>query len=227
MGMIVLMPTEQSPDTWNWTRSAQLEDGTRIHILRLKNEPAEIVLAEAWLAFLKTNMIRTIWHGQKMTLRALIDWAMVKNVDGSDHNVVLGCFVQDKTGLHVAGLGFITTITKIGWSAPALYKSEVGFGFLPFVHRTRLPVEFAEMMIDWGFETLNLAAMYGTTPTPNVLACRFAKRLGFSIIGVAPLYGSWTNEDGTIVPCDCQIEVMTREQWFASSKALEAELVEV
>jgi RimJ/RimL family protein N-acetyltransferase len=130
--------------------------------------------------------------------------------------VVIGCLIQNGTGLKVAGFGTIATITPLGKvnDAPR-FKCEVGFAFLPDVHRSTTPMDFAGMMIDWGFSSLNMEVMYGTTPKPNKLACRFAERVGFTVAGTLPLYGPWMGEDGQVGPCDYQVAALTREQWLA------------
>jgi RimJ/RimL family protein N-acetyltransferase len=215
---------------WNWTDSKKLEDGTILHILRMdKSAVSEIMMARIWIALSTAKLLHIVWPGHVPTLRWLLDWATDANADGSPRNVVIGCLIQNGEKLDIAGFGTIATITFLGnIKEQPRFKAEVGFAFLPFAHRTMLPYQFAEMMIDWGFRTLNLQVLYGTTPKPNKMACRFAERVGFQVVGVLPVYGPWMKEDGTIEPCDYQSAVMTREQWGLAKNMIHAEdLVEV
>jgi RimJ/RimL family protein N-acetyltransferase len=224
---------DQTPDSiaaaWNWTKSVQLEDGTQLHILRLQGGViAEVTLARIYLGLADAKLLQVVWPGEVPSLSWWMRWVSEKRPDGGPLNVILACFVQKGTELTIAGFGSIATITYLGQiNGEPRYKSEVGQAFLPTVHKTRLPFEFADLMINYCFEALKNECIYGTTPKPNVLACRFAERVGLEVVGVLPVYGPWTHENGSVVPVDYQVACMTREQWAARQELKTREAVGV
>jgi RimJ/RimL family protein N-acetyltransferase len=220
---------DETATAWNWTKSVQLEDGTKLHILRLRGGAvAEATLARIYLSLADAKLLQVVFPGEVPSLSWWLGWMSEKNPDGSSRNVILACFVQKGTELTIAGFGSIGTITLIGQiGGEPRFRSEVGFAFLPNFHKTRLPLEFADLMIDFCFEGLSNAVIYGTTPKPNILACRFAERVGLEVVGVLPLYGTWMKEDGSTFLCDCQVAALTRDKWESSQRVGAAEKVGV
>jgi RimJ/RimL family protein N-acetyltransferase len=220
--------TDPTAAAWNWTKSVQLEDGTKLHILRLQGGLiAEVTLAKIYIALAEAKLLQVVWPGGAVTLSWWMQWMSEKNADGTARNVILTCFVQKDASLEVVGFGSIGSITLLGWiNGEPRYKSEVGFSFLPSVHRSRIPYEFGEMMADYAFEGLRNEVIYGTTPKRNVMACRYAERVGLKVLGVLPIYGPWTNEDGSMEPCDYQVAALTREQWEKARQPESREMVE-
>jgi RimJ/RimL family protein N-acetyltransferase len=197
----------------DFDKSQRLQDGTAIMILRLRGPAAQPVLATMWLDFWKAGLLTTIWPGGIPDLKWIIEWAE------KPENAIFGCFVQHagSTDINLVGLGWVVTRTYAGKddNDNDAYRAEVGFGFLPQVHGTTLPQELAELCLDYGFEELGIISAYGTIPVKNLLAIRFGKRMGFKHIGVFPHYGNWPDEKGVIRPVDCDVSVMTREDWIS------------
>jgi RimJ/RimL family protein N-acetyltransferase len=195
-------------------KSETLANGDTLYVLVLRDKGAEIVLATIWLQLMGTGLLDVVWPGGIPSLTWLIKWATQPN------NYCFGCFLvkADTEDLMIVGLGWTVTVTKVGTAEDGkdITKAEVGMVFYPMIQKTRLTHHLAEMMISWGFENLNLAVVYGTIPTPNVLACRFAQRAGFTHVGTAPAYQAWKDK-----PVSCEIYTATREQWYAPRAAVE------
>lgn len=201
-------------------KSEQLPNGDMLYVLVLRDKAVEIVMATIWLQLMSTGLLDVVWPGGIPSLIWLINWANKPN------NYCFGCFLlkANTEDLMIVGLGWTVTVTKVGTAEDGkdITKAEVGMVFYPMIQKTRLTHYLAEMMISWGFEHLNLAVVYGTIPTPNVLACRFAIRAGFHHIGTAPAYQDWRGK-----PVSCEIYSATREQWYAPRAPIETrELVE-
>ena len=187
-------------------RSQRLPNGDALYVLMLRERAVEIVLATVWLQLARTGLLDTVWPGGIPSLTWLITWATAAN------NRCFGCFLvkSGTTDLMIVGLGWAIGLTKVGTAEDGtdLNKVEVGMVFYPSIQRTRLTHEFADMMISWGFDNLGLAVVYGTIPTPNRLACRFALRMGLHYVGTAPSYQIWRG-----APVACEIYAATKEQW--------------
>lgn len=201
-------------------KSEQAPNGDMLYILVLRGKAIEIVLATVWLQLMQIGLLDLIWPGGIPSLTWLIKWA------GESNNRFFGCFLvkAGSSDLMIVGLGWANGITKVGTGADDkdLTKADVGMVFYPAIQRTLLTHYFADLMITWGFENLNFEVVYGTIPKPNVLACRFALRAGFSHVGTAPAYQSWKGQ-----PAPCEIYAATREQWYSRVVATERrELVE-
>jgi RimJ/RimL family protein N-acetyltransferase len=226
--MMAMETPDPTAAAWDWTKSVQLEDGTKLHILRLgAGLISEYTLARIYLGLADAKLLQVVWPGEVPSLSWWMQWVAEKRLDGGPRNVVMAAYVQKGTELTIAGFGSIATITYLGLiGGEPRYKAECGFGFLPSTHKTRLPMEFGEMMLDYGFESLGIEVAYGTTPKPNKLACRFAERLGLEVVGVLPIYGPWMSENGLVTPCDYQVACLTREKWEKAPAREKRELVE-
>lgn len=201
----------------------QFEKSVRINAigrdLHVQLRPHEDILAAAYLKFKLEKRLDFIWHesGGAPSLTWFLEWcrqpgtilyAGFLGMEGSDN-------------LDLAGLGWVTSKRKVDTED---YIAEVGMGFFTDFQRNNLPVEFCEMMLDHAFEHLKLIAAYGTTPVPNSAAIRFTRKMGFKFLCNAPFYSSWQGK-----PCDCQISVMTRQDWFKTpsrSGQVEVEMAE-
>jgi len=110
--------------------------------------------------------------------------------DGHDLLWFLDQFNQRQSYLCVAngavvGFGLIN-----GWGSDYM-RCEMSFGFLPTCGG-RDAVRLGKMMMKDVFESeIRLKYGYGTTPSRNVLAVRYAKLLGMSIVATLPNYLSF------------------------------------
>lgn len=199
------------------TKSVQLDAlGLRLHIIA---RPSEELLATAYLTFKHQGMAETVWHqGHTPLLSEFLKWGSQSN------NCIYACMVEKlgEESIILAGLGFTVSITPVSFEeGKQEMKAEVGMAFFKEFQRDGLPEEFCEMCIDHGFESLNLLAMYGTTPMPNRVARFFHAKCGFTDIGVFPHYTSWQGK-----VCDASITVLTREEWAKSKPVQEPEAKE-
>jgi RimJ/RimL family protein N-acetyltransferase len=127
-------------------------------------------------------------------------------------NVFYECWVgnEDSERVDIVGMISGTGYTKVGEGG----KLEAGMVFCKSVQRadSAVALEFAEIAMDMTFEAedLKIVALFGTTPSPNVVALRFMKRMGFKECGRLPLYCTWESK-----PVDAVISVLTREMWYA------------
>lgn len=128
----------------------------------------------------------------------------------------LACMKEDpvtkKMTMH--GMGWIVNRTNVG---NVFYKAEVGECY----ERGTSPrdtIRYGRMMIDYSFEKLNLLALYGTTPEPNVAGVRYARMLEFDVHGPFPNYTTWVNsKTGQREPCASYVSVMSKDKWEARS----------
>jgi len=110
--------------------------------------------------------------------------------DGHDLLWFLDQFNQRQSYLCVAkgcvvGFGLVN-----GWGSDYM-RCEMSFGFLP-ICSGRDSVRFGKMMMRDVFESeIRLKYAYGTTPSRNTLAVRYAKLLGMSIVATLPNYLSF------------------------------------
>lgn len=182
-----------------YEKSVQINGvGVTIHIAA---KPPEHILAHAWLLLKQQDLLDTIWHVNPITISGLFEWA------ADPKNMIFTCLMQTAGSeeVKIVGLGWINTLTRVG---DHQYKAEVGMGFLREGQVHNLPAEFCEMMLDWGFENLEMVVAYGTTPVKNHAAIAFTKKMGFETIGIAPDYSTWKGE-----PVDCLLTVMTHDRW--------------
>src|SRR5579862_5070902 len=156
--------------------SRQMSNGNTLHMLVLREQAIEIVIATVWLQLLRFGMLDVVWPGGRPGLAWLIQCA-------SDPSAkFFGCFLRRGNELRIVGLGWASGLTAVADQ----FKAEVGMVFYPEIQRTRMTHELSDMAITWGFEHMNLSVVYGTIPTPNRLANRFALRMGFHHVGTAP-----------------------------------------
>ncbi len=193
--------------------SQQMPDGTRLHISRIKGPLAEMMLAVAWLEMGKAKLLQTIWPGGVPSISFLFEWA------AREDTMAYAGFTQSAGSEDVdfVGTAWTNSLQSAGMDEHGrpCSKAEIGFCFLPKVHGTGIPQDLAEAMLDDVFHRLNLVAAYGTIPTVNKLAIRFGARLGFNSLAILPKYGVWPDEQGIPRPTDCQVSVMTRDQWIS------------
>lgn len=190
--------------------SERRPDGTTWHVLRLEDPALEPGLATAWLKLAEAGQLRTVWPGGALSISEMFEWAKTPNM------AAFASFLESDNTLEFVGLGWITLRTRIGLTPEGrdAYKAEVGMSFMPRIYGTGLPEEMAAAMIDYGFQRMDLAVVYGTIPTPNALAVRFARQMGFRRLATFPEFGCWPDHDGVARPCSCEIFAVTLQDWI-------------
>lgn len=173
---------------------------------------SEEMLAVAFLRFKAEGLLDRIFSEQQASLSWFIKHYM------RDEISMLACLKEDYSTKQMTpcGLAWIVNKTCVGsTAAPVFYKAECGEAF--FRHTSpRETLEFGQMVVDWAFENCGILSLYGTTPEPNVVAVKYARRLGFDVRGPFPDYTAWVDEKtGQRGPCGAFISVMSKQQWEA------------
>jgi hypothetical protein len=181
------------------TASQEIHDlGARLHLIR---RPPETLIAKVFCLMEDEGLLDTVWHAGKITLsQVLADAAKPSQV----YYTYLTESLETKR-ITLAGMGWAHDITPL---ANGKFRASVGMAFFRDSQCPKLTKEFCSMALDDGFDNLALEAAYGYAPLNNRAACIFHRRMGFSVIGIAPHYSNW---QGTI--CDVQISCLTREHW--------------
>lgn len=168
---------------------------------------SEEMLAVAFLRFKAEGLLDRIFSEQQASL----SW-FIKHYS-RDEISMLACLKEDLATKQMSpcGLAWIVNRTSVG-NPPVFYKAECGEAF--FRHTSpRETLEFGQMVVDWAFENCRILSLYGTTPEPNHVAVKYARRLGFNVHGPFPNYTAWVDESGQRGPCGAYISVMSRDQW--------------
>ncbi len=157
------------------------------------------MLAYAYMRFRQEDLLKFIFYEGQPGIR----WFLEKYQELA----TLGCFeqVEGQENANLLGIGWLNVQT----SGEEVYmkRCEMGMAFFRGVSPWKA-LEFDRIMIEWAFNHLGIAAMYGTTPekNPTVLAC--LRRLGFEMFGPIPSYALWEKK-----PCGVFISAMTKEEW--------------
>jgi hypothetical protein len=150
---------------------------------------SEVALAAAYTKMLAEGTLGTVFYQGIPTLRRFLE-------DHADpKRVVVGCYDHDPaTPLETAefcGLGWT------GWPVEmeGFKKAECGMVFFGRSRRNpRTNVAFGKLMLRYFFEHVSdgcIDVIFGSTPEPNQIAIRYARKLGFSIHGPIPDFATW------------------------------------
>jgi len=154
------------------------------------------VLAYAYSRFKREGLLDLLFYENHYTMYQFISKYL------EDKTSTLACFTMDSTGtLNLSGIGWINDVTKMGDFA----RANSGMAF--FRKQGNL-VLFAQMMIEWALDHLNIEAMHGVTPAKNRAAVLFSRKCGFQIVGPLDAGTVW---DGEI--CPVYLSAMTQERW--------------
>lgn len=170
--------------------------------LSIEDKLPDDFVAAAYLGFKASGELAHLFYESVPTLREFMDWHRKPD------SIWLGCIALDQeTGKsEIAGMGWINAITDCGGGH---IKAEVGMGFLRKWQRNGIPSDFCDMMIDFCFERIGTAVIYGTTPEPNRSAILFMKRMGFGHLPPMPEFCCWKGR-----PAAAVFSYMTREMWM-------------
>ena len=163
---------------------------------RLELRPALGVepLVAAYCRWWTEGMFSRIFPNQpNMTLAEFLAWNTSPGV------TPVGCYA----GGNLVGVGWINQVLHVADKKVA----EVGAGFFKETPLSQWR-RGLEQMIEYGFVDRGCAAVYGTSPRPNRLACALAIGAGMRETGHIPLFTSW---EGKAV--DAVIYSLRREEW--------------
>jgi RimJ/RimL family protein N-acetyltransferase len=163
--------------------------------------PGEEAIAFLYLSFLAEGTIDIIWHDRRPSLREVLEWHR------NPTNVFFACYAHsiDSGVKSIIGLVWANSIKTVGDRK----IGEVGMAFLKPWQRDGIPQECADMGLEHLFQNESLDAVFGTTPAPNRAAVRFAIKLGFDKIGIAPFFVRY---DGVAV--DAVLSVLTKDKFY-------------
>ncbi len=170
--------------------------------IKLRSEIGDDLLAAAYLRLKSERLLAVVFHANPaISLQEFLTWHRDPGMD------YLGCFssipgVAGSTELR--GLGWINQIRTHGDEKVA----EVGLAFFRGL-APNLCAEFTSMLLDYCFQSRNLAAVYGVSPVDNRVIHRFAGRMGFERFGPLPKFTSWQGRS-----TDAIIHCMTKSRWM-------------
>jgi RimJ/RimL family protein N-acetyltransferase len=143
------------------------------------------------------SVLETVFYRNLPTLTGFLQWWQ------DDSKTAFSCLeVLDKTDVRIRGIGLINGIEQM---AGGRSKAEIGFAFWDCNVFTAL--QFGRAMIDRTFSMFPIDVLFGTTPTPNIRALTYARRLGFSL-HLLPQYVTWRGD-----LCDVYVSKLSREDW--------------
>jgi RimJ/RimL family protein N-acetyltransferase len=160
------------------------------------------LLGYAYLRFKEDGLLPVIYYEAESggpTLRWFIDHHL-------QAGTTLGAFIVEPSGKHrLVGLGWINY--QMQFARGKHKKADVGMGFFRGTSPSHSKL-LTQMMIDWTFNEIGLDQAVGITPSPNRMAVRFLKGLGFELFGPIPNDVGWHGE-----MVSAYVSVMTRERW--------------
>ncbi len=166
------------------------------------------LLATAYLRFKQEGILEAIYYERLPSICEYLSQVM------QPEHISLGGFVdRDGNGKNwqFAGVCWVFDRQELG---NHMYKAETGFGFFKEVATSREKVELGKLAVDLTFSAFNIDVLFGTTPTENRAARRFARAVGFEM-SPAPVknFISW---EGAL--SDVWISSLTKKAWAARSR---------
>ncbi len=164
------------------------------------------LLATAYLRFKQEGILETIYYERVPSLCEYLSQVM------KPEHISIGCFVDrrgDGKFWDFMGVCWVFDRQELG---NGQYKAETGFGFFKDAASSSLEkVQLAKLGIYATFSTFNIDVLFGTTPTENRAARRFARAVGFDM-APAPIknFISW---EGAL--SDAWISSLTKKDWVA------------
>lgn len=174
--------------------------------LSIRRFPSEVALGTAYLLLNAEDLIPVIWHYRTPpTLSEFLELTKMRNA------IYYVCYAKAiEGGNHeIAGLGWAVNLVPVGEREDrAYFRGDVGMAFLRKFSHGSIAVELATQCLDDAFMKCDVEILHGVTPVMNQAAIRFVGKLGFTKLGIAPLYTTFKGE-----PCDALLSYMTRSQW--------------
>lgn len=170
----------------------------------------EELAASAYIRFSKEGLLERIFNEGPVSLRWFLDqYGVERGVQ------LLACARSENHTLIPEGLAWI--VRRVELEDPSgnivLRKAEVGEGFFRGVS-PKNTVIYGQLALRFCFESLNLDAVYGTTPEPNRPGVMYSRRLGFDLHGPFPNYTLWKNKHtGSYEKCGAYVSVISRNKW--------------
>lgn len=171
--------------------------------LFVASEIGEDLLGAAYLRLKHEGMLEMMFWLSAPGLRDFLKWACERN-----DVVVIGAFVETDGIVELGGLGWVREIQVRNGKKYA----DVGELFFRQFQSMGVTRQLAGLMLDFAFEQVGVAALYGVTPRPNVAAIRFMKSVGFGHTCEVPEFAAWMGQN-----CPAVISWMTRQMWLESS----------
>ncbi len=162
----------------------------------------ETHLAIAWLEMQAEGVIPVVFHQRVPTMREFLNDAMT-----AGNRITLSCFrnIPGKPP-EFCGLGWVYGAVDMS----GFKRAETGMWFSRRQTRKTDNLKFGAMCFDIFFKHYAIDALFGTTPEPNTLALRYARRLGMQLIGPIPDLCTWEHR---LVPG--WISHVNRLDWLA------------
>jgi RimJ/RimL family protein N-acetyltransferase len=146
---------------------------------------------------------RMLFHNRAVTEEEFVRFA--------EDEALTSLFLDQANGRFV-GLAWLTNIED----CQTIRKGIGSFSFFRDFWNAPLTKAFGDVCLSQWFSIVGLNLVYGITPSPNRLAIRYCRRLGFNYVARIPQFVSY---DGETV--DADICTLTREQFEARIEAEE------
>lgn len=160
----------------------------------------EYHLSLAYIRMVEEGTLSTVFHQGVPTMRAFLEEYMT-----AGRRVTLSCFREEGGRMEFCGLGWVYGAVTMD----RFKKAETGVVFFRRQSRKTDNLEFGKMMFEVFFTRYEIDAIFGTTPEPNILALRYAQKLGMDLVGPIPNFCTW---NGNLA--DGWISHMSRTQWL-------------
>ncbi len=143
----------------------------------------EDMLATFFLRMKSDGLLDRVFH----EATASLSWFMRTYM--REETCTLACMKEDPMtkNMTLHGLGWIVNKACVGG---VFNKAEIGECFVRHTS-PRETLRYGQMMIDWAFEKMDLAVLYGIKPDRNIAGWKYAKILGFDLKGPLPYYTTW------------------------------------
>lgn len=163
----------------------------------------EVHLAQAYMQMFKEGTLGVVFHQHIPTLREFLNEFLAVG-----NRIVCGCFRDIPGGKPLlCGLAWAFGTTGMG----EFKRCEVGEWFSKEAMRKSErngSLQFSQMALSIFFDISKIDVVFGVTPTPNRLAVKFARAMGFDLIGPIPDYCVWNGK-----LCAAWISHLSRAQW--------------
>ncbi len=157
------------------------------------------MLAHHYERFEREGLLPLIFHEGQQSLFGFLKEYLNPNT------YTLGAYVVTDSGWAAAGMGWINRLAPVG---DRFVQADVGHAFFREHWHGNRAVRCAQMMIEWGWDNLQIDVLRGVTPAANRAAVIFAHKLKFQVVGPVEAGCDW---QGQLAPA--HISTMSRQMW--------------
>jgi hypothetical protein len=185
-----------------------LRDGSLVVTRKLVND---VILALAYMKMVEEGSLETVFHVEVPTLTQFIktysDPAMV----------VMACFEHEEgapiIGAKLCGLGWALKAARMG----AFQKAELGMVFFRRGRKyPRANLRLGHLILRYYFDEAygqGVDFLFGSTPEQNVLARKYAQKIGMTMHGPIPNFSTWKG-----LPCPVWVSHISKLEYLERNR---------